>query len=198
MRRFLFTVALLLGVLLTSAFSTDPQDQSSSVGRDSATTIEVKFQNPRLVISDERTYEAITTTIQSYMEGRDTINNEVLAFLDNVFGIVEKDQERRDESMMGYLSRKTDMPPDKLKPILLKQLSAERTWFILFSIIVSIVTIVSLVKDDKSTMHSSDRAVNVLHLLIKIGVLYLLYCSLLYVFTSTDYEFIQKLILMSG
>lgn len=193
MKRFLFTVVLLLGLLVSSAFSSDPENSTTISSRDSA-TLEVKFQNPRLVVSDERTSEAVS----QYLEGRDSLYTGLFGTLDRAVDIVERDQERRYESAMDYLSRRTQVPPDKLVQILSDNISRKRKLNLIFSLLITILVYFYILRDTKLIRPTGDRLVSLIYLLA-IGVaLYLLYCSLINILSPIEFEFIKTLTQLSG
>jgi hypothetical protein len=197
MKRLLATVVLLLGFLFTTGFTSDPVNSEYVSGRDS-TTVEVKFQNPRVIISDERTGEAIA----NFMQERDSLFEAFVTDFggtsDELIALLETDQERRYESAMDYLSRRLNMSPDNIIEIISDNISRQNRLFLVFAIMLTLTIGWMILRDTRSVRSSSDRLVDVLYTVMFAVVLYLLYCSILRIVAPDEFEFIKNLTQLSG
>jgi len=189
MKRILLSVVLLLGLLFNTSFSNGPENAIVHKTDKDSTTLEVKFQNPRVVISDERTSEAITT----YFKERDLNTTEFISFLQNAMSVIEKDQERRYESAMDYLSRETGLSSYRIKSHVEQTIKRNTVLKLIFSIlIISTITIWWFLTRNL-LIDWQQRFIQLGVLITFLVTLYILYCAILRIVTPNEYLFLQEL-----
>jgi len=190
----LLSVVLLLGFLLTTGFSNDPGKITvQEVNRDT-TTLQVTFQNPRVVISDERTSEAITT----YFKERDSTSTKVAAFLERAVSVIEQDQERRYESAMDYLSRETGLSSYNIKSNVEQVIKRNTVLKLIYSIlIISVITVWWLLTRNL-LIDWQQRFVQLGVLITFLVTLYILYCAILRIMTPSEYLFLNEILKLSS
>lgn len=194
MKRILLSVVLLLGFLFTSSFSNGPEEQIVyKSGRDS-TTLEVKFQNPRVIISDERTSEAITT----YFRERDSLSVAVLRFLDEAQDVMQQDQERRYESAMDYLSRRYDLSPTIIESNIKQTIHLHNMLKLSYAIMTFIVLISWWAVTRNLLIDWQERFIQLGLLIAFLVALYILFCAILRISVPFEYQFLNEIIKLSS
>lgn len=76
-------------------------------------TVLVQFDNPRILIDDYREYQGWAEVMKTY-RSKDSTLNETIQGLNTIFGSYVISQERRYESSMAYLTRKTGFTIDEI------------------------------------------------------------------------------------
>lgn len=190
----LLSVVFLLGFLFTSSFSNGPEEQTVyKSGRDS-TTLEVKFQNPRVVISDERTSEAITT----YFKERDSLSVAVLQFLDEAKDVMQQDQERRYESAMDYLSRRYDLSPIIIESNIKQTIQRHNRLKLSYAILTLIVIVSWWAVTRNLLIDWQERFIQLGLLTAFLVALYILFCAILRISVPFEYQFLNEIIKLSS
>ncbi len=194
MKRMLLSVVFLLGFLFTSSFSNGPEEQTVyKSGRDS-TTLEVKFQNPRVIISDERTSEAITT----YFKERDSLSVAVLQFLDEAKDVMQQDQERRYESAMDYLSRRYDLSPIIIESNIKQTIQRHNRLKLSYAILTFIVIVSWWAVTRNLLIDWQERLIQLGLLTAFLVALYILFCAILRISIPFEYQFLNEIIKLSS
>jgi hypothetical protein len=106
--------------MLTCMFLFLPSFQNSGpqveVPADSSMTIQLKFDNPRILIDDYRNFQAWAELVRSGVEVNSALT-EALSDLGMTIDQYIVFQERRYESAMDYLTRRTDLSVDTIEKL---------------------------------------------------------------------------------
>ena len=88
-----------------------PQDQKQveTITKSDSVTVNLTFQNPQLdlVVKDQRSMDAIQEIIKGIKDSDNAVANAINSVKDGYLSVAERDQERRYESAMDYLIRKS-------------------------------------------------------------------------------------------
>jgi len=103
-------------ILLAFVTSFDiPQNQNVEKKTNSdSLTVNLKFQNPNLVLKDYRNYELLNRLIETNQDS----DNEIAQAINNVTGVlpyIVENQERRYESAMDFLERRTEYKSQEIE-----------------------------------------------------------------------------------
>lgn len=193
MKRLLFSVVVLLGFLFNTGFSNDPEMNTVTQANRDTTTLQVKFQNPRVIISDERTSEAITT----YFKERDSSSTKIASFLERAVSVIEKDQERRYESALDYLSQESGLSPETVKLTVEQAIRRNTVLKLIYSIIILSVLTSWWLLTRKLLIDWQQRFVQLGVLITFLVTLYILYCAILRLMTPAEYLFLDEILKLS-
>jgi len=193
MKRFMVFVVLLLGFLFSSHTPYDPGVSSTTVDKDS-TTLEVKFQNPRVIVEDNRTVNTIT----EYLKNKNSIGEDVITFLQSVDQTVKKDQERRYESALDYLSRRSSISKEDIILNLNTYIKKRNIISIVFATLFILLVLRWQYVNLHKLMDGIEKIASFGILLVYSVALYILYLSILRIITPYEYMFIKELLKLTG
>lgn len=194
MKRLILTVVFLLGYLIFTGSSIGPDETSKYISSGDSATLEVKFQNPRVIVSDERTSDAIT----SYLRDRDSLlTASVKEFFRETKDVIEQDQERRYESAMDYLSRSTGLSPPEIKDGIETAVRRDNAFKLSYSLIVIALVFLWWLFTKNKLYDWQDRLVQLMGLIAFSVALYILFCAILRSTTPVEYHFMYEILNLS-
>jgi hypothetical protein len=193
MKKLMMVIVLLSSFLFNRGFSNDPD--TSRISKIDSTIINLTFQNPKMVITDTRDFEAFNV----YLKQKDILSQGILSTLNNVDEVLTLDQERRWESQVDYLSRQTHLTPEIINENIKIVINNKRilTIWMLFGLF-SIITYKIVRITREVTFDWRRKIIELWQLTLLSIAFYLVYCCLLWLLQPSDYKQIVELLKLSS
>ena len=168
------------------------------VQADSSMTIQLKFDNPRILFDDYRDFQAWSELMRSGAE----VDSALIEALTDWGMTLEQyivSQERRYESAMDYLTRKTGLSIDRIESLYESKRKTD-IWFISFAFVLLLIAFYSaLGRTYKNSIGGWRRQVAIFTMYIisfSIGATLLYYLLLRTV--NSDYHYLNQMLNLSG
>ena len=198
MKKLILTILLAFSTL----FSPHGQNITKNDSIDNAVTVEIKFQNPKLnvLVSDQRDEEYINIFAQilnDHLSTNNDLNGTFIKTNEHLDNYMKIQRERKEESAMDYLKRKTNTDEQTIQNILRKYYKITLLTYLILTILLTYTYIKHVIQKVNHPLATTNWG----HLLIKesgtIVILYLAYKILhpllLYLF-AFDYVNLEHLI----
>lgn len=183
-------------LFLPSFTNSDPQ---TIVRADSSMTVQLEFANPRILIDDYRNFQAWAELVRSGAEVDSTIIETFTTMGMTLVQYIES-QERRYESAMDYLTRRTGLSIDTIDTAYEKKRKSD-IGIILISFILLLTSFYTAFnrKTGKNPRNNWRRQVAIFvvyNILYGVGIV-LLYHLLLFT-ANSEYHYINQMLNLSG
>ena len=188
--RILFMTAFMF-VFLSSFTNGEPKIEPQS---DSSMTIQVEFQNPRILIDDYRDFQTWSELVRSGAEV-DSALTETLTVMGMTLTQYIASQERRYESAMDYLTRRTGLSIDTIEKTYKKE-RLTHLYLTILAFVLFIITFYSAFGDSlKNKIGGWKRQIAIFGVyLITSGIVIALIYYLLLFTVNSDLQYINQML----
>lgn len=192
MRRY---ITCLLAPLLTMALmSFSLPDINQSKDKDSTQTVTVQFSPARVIVSDNRTHDGVTSLIQENSKS----NVEVASAIEKIAEVLIRNsdlQERRCASYMDRISTETGLTFDQITKIIHKKRVYDITFYTLFSLLILYVMFgLSGMTNHASAISMKEWGIKIISSLVVILLFYLVYIAVGTILNGQYYPIIHSII----
>ena len=173
-------------------------DTEPVTSADSSMIIQIEFENPRILIDDYRNFQAWSELVRSGAEVDSALIETFTAMGMTLIQYIEA-QERRYESAMDYLTRRTGISIDTIETSYEKKRKTD-IMLIIFAFVLLLISFYSaFARTTKNRIGGWRRQVAVFTVyIISFGLgMALLYHLLLYTINS-DYQYLNQMLNLSG
>lgn len=188
-------ITCLLAPLLTMALmSFNLPDNHQGKSKDSTQTVNVQFSPARVIVSDNRTTDAVTSLIKENSES----NVEVAGAIERLAEVLLRNydlQERRCASYMDRISTETGLSIDQINKIVHKKRVYDITFYTLFSLYILYVMFgISSMTYHANAVNMKEWGIKIISGLVSIALFYLAYLAIGAIFNGPYYPVIQSII----
>lgn len=189
-----YITCLIAPLLMMALMSFNLPDSHQSKSKDSTQTVNVQFSPARVIVSDNRTTDGITSLIKENLKS----NVEVASAIERLAEVQLKNydlQERRCASYMDRISTETGLTTDQINKILHKKRVYDITFYTLFSLFIFYAMFgFAGMTQHTAAISMKEWGIKIISGLITLLLLYLAYLAIGTILNGQYYPTIQSII----